>query len=518
MDKHHPAPGHPLSRVRICGDCDHGLWHADTDTITTPGAVEIPIRGVAPAQTREYESDQGDSIAVRVPGTPAVVRSPEELAADAAAGRTWLDYGILAGGARRLYGHELGERAWIYCAPDGSRWVARIGLGSPTQLTLQRFGEIPGSPADAGPVQAAVIAFSVMPSLTTPPWPDYEYNVIDDVRSDGSEAIVSVGYHYSQSNTFGSGAIASYGLRWPYGVYRVAIAGTPPAAVVTVTPMYAGLGLGYLSDTFGGTLNLRGVHVFQDEHDSTALYYVGNYGGPVTPPPGTVEIEYWNLTDGTTTGEDLYILGGCYVADVATPVLLRKSYVVTTTITWIEVEGDPFTGIEYTESYDASSTITLEIGTSVVGATATDAGARIGYQSLDILVEPPPAVGDGAMTLGGLTISARPSAGAADYRIASTPAELSHHEIMPMRVGNRVWALCLINLGALAPEVGGYLDAENRGWGGHTHVGFVSPTDAVQTLVQRPLTLEREDVTGYASAHPTTGEIAWSWDHPVCWV
>ena len=149
MDKHHPAPGHPLSRVRMIGDCDHGLWRGDTAAIESPGGVSIPCRGAQPAQIREYEGDQGDSIAVRVPGTPAVTRSPEEHAADAAAGRTWLDYGILSGGARRLYGHELGARSWIYCAPDGSRWTATMGMGAAAQLAFRRFGAIPGAAEDA---------------------------------------------------------------------------------------------------------------------------------------------------------------------------------------------------------------------------------------------------------------------------------------------------------------------------------------------------------------------------------
>lgn len=235
-------------------------------------------------------------------------------------------------------------------------------------------------------------------------------------------------------------------------------------------------------------------------------------------PPNAHQVAYWQQSAGTFIGSDTYIVGGCYVDDVATPVVLRKSYNVSSSLTWTEVTGDPFVGIEYTETYAASSTISLEIGSSTIGATATDSGARIGYRSLDILYPDPPVIGDGAMMLDGLEISARPAAGLADYRIAGTPAELSHHEIMPMRCGNRVWALCLVNLGHLDPQYGGYLAAENRGWGGHTHVGFVSPADAVQTLVHRPLTREREEVTGYASAHPVTGEIVWSFDHPVCWV
>ena len=421
MDKHHPAPGHPLSRVRMIGDCDHGLWRGDTAAIESPGGVSIPCRGAQPAQTREYEGDQGDSIAVRVPGTPAVTRSPDELAADAAAGRTWLDYGILSGGARRLYGHELGARSWIYCAPDGSRWTATMGMGAAAQLAFRRFGAIPGA-ADAQAAsryrRAAVVppagragmrSFSAL-------WMTYgatvrrrsscRISLFDDERR------VRHGY-------------ADWGLRWCYGVYRVGITGVPPAAVVTVTPMYAGSGLGRLSSTYSTVPETRGVFVYRDEYDATTMYYIRDVGEPVVPPPGAIQIDYWDMPAGVFTGEDAYIVGGCYVDDVATPVVLRKSYTITSTLEWVEVDGDPFTGIEYTEAYSASATIRLEIGSSSVGATAADAGEMIGYRSVDLFPPAPEPIGDGAMMLDGLQISARKSAGVADYLIGGTPAELT---------------------------------------------------------------------------------------------
>lgn len=518
MDRHHPAPGHPLSRVRMIGDCDHGLWRGDTAAIESPGGVAIPCRGAQPAQTREYEGDQGDSIAVRVPGTPAVTRSPDELAADADAGRTWLDYGILSGGARRLYGHELGARSWIYCAPDGSRWTATMGMGAAAQLAFRRFGAIPGAAEDAQAAQAVIVALPSYPPALGAPWDEILFSAVDDVRSDGAEAIVSVGYHYSTTNVGSDTGYADWGLRWCYGVYRVGVTGVPPSAVVTVTPMYAGSGLGRLSSTYSTVPETRGVFVYRDEYDATTMYYIRDVGEPVVPPPGAIQIEYWEMPAGVFEGEDAYIVGGCYVDDVATPVVLRKSYTITSTLEWVEVDGDPFTGIEYTEAYSASATIRLEIGSSSVGATAADAGEMIGYRSVDVFPPAPEPIGDGAMMLDGLEISARKSAGVADYLIGGTPAELSHHEIMPMRVGSRMWALCAINLGALDPSDGGYSSAADRGWGGHTHIGFVGPAGSVQTLVQRPATTSREDVTGWASSHPVTGEIAWSFDHPVCWV
>jgi hypothetical protein len=75
-----------------------------------------------------------------VPGTPAVVRTPEQLAADASAGRDWRNEAILCGGTFQLYSKDLS--GWIYCAADGSRWIVRRDLGE-----VRRFGVF-GAPAD----------------------------------------------------------------------------------------------------------------------------------------------------------------------------------------------------------------------------------------------------------------------------------------------------------------------------------------------------------------------------------
>ncbi|QEY62553.1 hypothetical protein FXN65_10875 [Metapseudomonas lalkuanensis] len=77
---------------------------------------------------------------LRVPGTPVVTRTPEQLADDAAAGRQWWSEAILCGRFFQLYGKDMG--GWIYCAPDGSRWLIRRDLAKAI-----RFGEI-GQPSD----------------------------------------------------------------------------------------------------------------------------------------------------------------------------------------------------------------------------------------------------------------------------------------------------------------------------------------------------------------------------------
>lgn len=520
MDKRHPAPGHPLSRIRMLGDCDHGVWHAAGTKIVTDHDVEIPLRGVQPANTLYFESNQGDAIAVQVAGNPAVTRSPAELAADHVGGRTWLDYGILAGGARRLYGQALGDRTWIYCPDDGSRWLATIGERSPTQITLQPFGHIPGDPAaDALPIQAVPLEFESMPDeYAGPPFTDLVFNTLDDVRDDGRGIIVSVGYHYAQSNLVGSGLRANWGFRWPYGIYHVSISGIPPAATASVTPMYAGDALGFLDAENNRAENTFGIVAFQDISSPT-FYYLRDTGEPIVPPPDTTQVAYWERVAGDFDGWDEYILGGCFVDDVATPVILRKAYDVSSNLEFEELGPEAgFTGVQFVETYTATSIIQLKIGASVLSTTAASGGRKTGWFTFEPGSPVDTNTPDKLMLDGVLEISSRPRADAADYTISGTPADLSHHEIMPTRMGNRCWALCMINLGVLDPADGGFTNLADRGWGGHTHVGFVSPTAVVKTLVQRPAELERAVVTGYASAHPITGEIAWSFDHPVGWV
>ena len=74
-------------------------------------------------------------------------RTPDEIAADDAAGRTWINYGIIAGFNRRLYGAALSDtglspaQGWIYVDDDGDRWMVRISFADFSVLRL-RFRRI----------------------------------------------------------------------------------------------------------------------------------------------------------------------------------------------------------------------------------------------------------------------------------------------------------------------------------------------------------------------------------------
>lgn len=143
QDAHQPGPP---GRVTVWGRPWHGLVEGGTLTLPNGATMAHPSPG---------DAGDADVLAFRLPGTPAVVRSPEQAAADAAAGRQWLDYALISGRYdRQLYGQSIGGNGtWLYAAPDGSRWLVTLAgvpathnLTMPwaTSVTLDRFGEIGG--------------------------------------------------------------------------------------------------------------------------------------------------------------------------------------------------------------------------------------------------------------------------------------------------------------------------------------------------------------------------------------
>lgn len=114
-------------------------WHGRVDTA---GNLHLPNGQVMP-----YPGPAGHSdfftYRVRVPGVEPVMRSSEELAADAAAGREWRDEAILGG--TTLYGRSLA--GWIYSAPDGTKWdiwTQPSVLAPEKWIEARRFGVLGG--------------------------------------------------------------------------------------------------------------------------------------------------------------------------------------------------------------------------------------------------------------------------------------------------------------------------------------------------------------------------------------
>lgn len=190
----------PLSRPVKFGDTSHGLYSAATGQITTPtpDAVQIACPGVQPLGT--------DSFVLRIPGTPAVPeRTPEEIAADDAAGRTWINYGIIAGFNRRLYGAALSDtslspaQGWIYVDDDGDRWMVRISFAdfSVLRLRFRRFGRFEhGLPVGdivqtvEIPVSGLQLSTSTTPEFIARAFGNSHRTTLDAISSSGHRVVV----------------------------------------------------------------------------------------------------------------------------------------------------------------------------------------------------------------------------------------------------------------------------------------------------------------------------------------
>jgi hypothetical protein len=98
----------------------HGLargYHA-----TFPGAVTLTVSAI------------NGCFVARHPNPPAINRTPEQLADDAANGWEWRDYALLCGAERHFNGNpsaELGENGWLYVDGNGRAWHMTLHHDAP---------------------------------------------------------------------------------------------------------------------------------------------------------------------------------------------------------------------------------------------------------------------------------------------------------------------------------------------------------------------------------------------------
>jgi hypothetical protein len=231
----------------------HGLWR--------DGVLELPNGSTRPADSLGASYGPGDTFLQRMPWAPGATRSPEDAAADAAAGRQWLDYFLLSTGQRYIYGKlqpwYFGEPGWVYAAPNGTAWAIqyadlRQGPGAfDGTLTASRMGafapaalsyELPLTMADNG--------------YSSPPLPEVIENgtslpgfvgmYVRDIRPDGSAAILSI-EHDGWRGTGSPNCIGTI----PVIFYLLELTGTPGvdfAASISVLYSKAQT-LGTLSDS-----------------------------------------------------------------------------------------------------------------------------------------------------------------------------------------------------------------------------------------------------------------------------
>lgn len=151
---------------------DGTLTLPNESTMTYPQPSDQATRNAGDEEECDYydAAVAGTSHLIAIPGLPAVARTTEEAAADAAAGRQWKNRALLSGGRMQLYGHPL--TGWIYVDPAGDRWL----------VTCPDFWPYPHLPVHAGEsaleTTVRLTRFGILPLGGDLPDPEtYDYEV-----------------------------------------------------------------------------------------------------------------------------------------------------------------------------------------------------------------------------------------------------------------------------------------------------------------------------------------------------
>lgn len=527
QDAHQPGPP---GRVTVWGRPWHGLVEGGTLTLPNGATMSHP-----------YPGDAGDAdvLAFRPPGTPAVARTPEQAAADAAAGRQWLDYALISGRAPRLlYGQSLGGAGtWLYAAPDGSRWLVRLqgatslrNLTVPwsVSVTVERFGEF-GAPAESHTLSDTLTDWQ----QTLPGNPAGLYHVaphgavtsayctVQDVRPDGSQAVLAVEIDDLPSQQDYRG--------WPHRLPQVALgfvtlslSGTPgvdaalAAAVVRsraqtlgtpATSITDGRAQYYFnhidatwptSDPFPGASTLR---ILAGSY-SRAASVTGRILSMCYTPGGSLEAITLSAADAQTSNVSVPTGGTSSFSWTATAAFSAS-------VTLAGPAGSVTLSMSGGASHAYSAAGVVDgFGGEITASSSTD--YTIGPDSWSVsaaAITPIVNTVDANLPTGGL--AAAEPAGAA-YQV--TPDMLpvasrgTHPDIIEYVFGVTRYSATAYELVLATVRV------VDDTYQSYRYLGAVTPTVAAATIIAT--TAEAP----YGSAHPVTGDLARARAAPVCWV
>ncbi|MDF3864194.1 hypothetical protein P3W53_06975 [Pseudomonas denitrificans (nom. rej.)] len=137
-----------LGEVRLWGNHHHGLalmFGATTGLMID--AAKWPLNEAIAAALFDASAgiprdDEGSTHLIKVPGIGELDMTPEEIAAERAAGRAWQNYALLSGSPLALLGQQMG--GWICIDPDGQRWwiKPKAGTLSPRYGTVSSAGPL----------------------------------------------------------------------------------------------------------------------------------------------------------------------------------------------------------------------------------------------------------------------------------------------------------------------------------------------------------------------------------------
>lgn len=558
MDKNAPHD-QPLGRLQRFGDAAHGLYRYLDGQILTPGLVSIPVPGIAP--------DASDCHLIRPPGTRPDTRTPEEVSADTAAGRTWLDYGIISGLNHRLYGKSLnvpGSPGWIYIAPDGSRWLARMVFANDTtlRLTFRRFGTISRSSADTSIVQTVDVPIAGLKAngeyvgISTVPTTDAKLYRFDAMSSTGAKVLITGRQRiwalggvdgpntpHLGISTATNGANNAAGPAG--GAWEVVISGTPPAASATCTLLiqprsaitpdvqipFAAWEVQRTPASGGDEVTLvYKANLLTALGQSPAQKFTAEY------PAVTSKVITRPIGTHTYTHNERWLAGGYYDEDDNLELVTAlMSYTCNVTFA---LTPAPEVHPSGSDLYGGSGSYSVSVSGSVVfschpgspipfsasaGFSFSFAEASLGVTNYDALptgkttataASSSATIGSPGWTVTGAAIKTTFSSGYT--RIAQAVSGLTFGEYGWLDEFKTMWPL-RFHVIRFANRCWGMI-AEARTDGSQAGqavvAAYVSPEEIVVDMVD----VLAANGIGYATAHPVTGTIAYSTTTNVCWV
>lgn len=179
----------------------HGLYRATTDKITTPAGGDVSLPGYS------NPGIDGSTFLIQITGRPAV----DTTTAEAASGKTWLNYAIVAGKNGFIYGQAIGVERMIYVDPDGRCWLLAIHASGSRDdgavelyVRWKRFGLFVDAASAAAVEWVATATKTVGFTLHTgyPVPGDSSWVEIQDISPNGQRLLLAV-----RRNTVGCAAV-----------------------------------------------------------------------------------------------------------------------------------------------------------------------------------------------------------------------------------------------------------------------------------------------------------------------
>lgn len=468
----------------------HGIFRSSTGKITAPNGVQVD----APWPSSFINS--GECWQIKIPGLP----EPTTSAADLAQGRTWVNYGLIAGNERTLYGVHLGSDASIYLDSHDKPWLMRLVVGGSrasasigATVSLKRFGVVgPEETPHFYPISVAT--FSKSPDY---PYAGAGYGVHLDISRNGREHLVAIQRDSAASPNGWTGYAC---------IAKVTVSGSPDDGDVAVA-------ISVLADETAESWDATtiwtgggGVYPWYDyATDSTGVAY-GN--------PDATKNQLPNMPGANSRSNSRLVLGGARFSASGSPQILMvraeyrrevildsetigyKSYTqigrdIESVLMSLELSGSVIGSSGLTRTTAFTQT-TAPSGSSCTATETTDEGGMTYVKSYGIPNQ---------------VVSATSRNGWFGYEVAS-PADLDKFGIA-QRLSNTVYSLR--SWGYDSTDGSGLISPTRLIFG--PAVGIIGSDPTTTALPASPSSAHPT----FATEHPVTGEVVRS-NTSVCWV